>query len=149
MNVNRRRGSRLFSDSKWVYIAGTYRGKSSDDMDRFHETCNNVAAARERALLVARLGAYPITPHLLTGLFDFEQGLSDVELARSGRDGHRFWLDNCLDLLLVCDCVLVLPDSENSSGTQKELEIAKARGVPVFYTEQSLTDFIIGEDVSY
>ncbi len=34
--------------------------------------------------------------------------------------------------LEVSDCILVLPNSENSKGTQAEIEIAKKMGIPVF-----------------
>lgn len=141
-NEHRRRGMRRHSDSKWIYCAGPYRGKS------YVQTMENVQAARTAAIRVCRLGGFAVTPHLLCSGFDFEEGLDNGTLEKLGRGGHHFWLDNLLDLLRVCDAVYVFGDSSSSEGTRTEIELAKALNIPVFYTEILLHQFLIGEETN-
>ncbi|MEM2143959.1 MAG: DUF4406 domain-containing protein [Candidatus Jordarchaeaceae archaeon] len=46
----------------------------------------------------------------------------------------------------ACDAVLVLPHSENSIGTKNELEYAKKKGIPIFYSIEDLSEHFFGED---
>lgn len=138
----RRRGMRRHSDSKWIYVAGPYRGIN------YEQTMENVKAARHAAIRVCRLGGFAVTPHLLCAGFDFEDGLSNADLERSGQGGHHFWLDNLLDLLRVCDVVYVFNNKADSKGTQAEIALANKLGIPVVYTETALYALIIGEDTN-
>jgi hypothetical protein len=38
-----------------------------------------------------------------------------------------------MDWLQVSDALLVLPNSEDSKGTQAEVELARELGIPVYY----------------
>lgn len=108
-----------------VYVAGPYRG---DGQQATVE--KNIYQARIAATKLARAGLFPVTPHLNTALFDFEDGLIDVD--------PNFWLDNYKDLVLDCDALLVLPGK--SSGTEAEVAAAIRHGVPVFWTLNELLD---------
>ena len=108
-----------------VYVAGPYRGDGKQGTVE-----KNIYQARIAATKLARSGLFPITPHLNTALFDFEDGLIDVS--------PDFWLDNYKDLVLDCDAVLVLPGE--SSGTRAEVEAAQRFGIPVYFTLNELLD---------
>jgi len=100
---------------KLVYIAGPYAAHNSIGVS------GNIQRAREVADQVARLGFFPVTPHLLgVGLED--AGSTD------------FWYEGTLSLMRRCDAV-VLKNSEHSKGTANELADAVARGLPVTYQD--------------
>ena len=140
MNVNDRperyefKKIRRFSTHPRVYVAGPYRAPTPD------QTRVNIETARAAALRVVNLGGFPVTPHLLCGMFDYD--IPDARLDQLGLGGHRFWLDGLLDLLLYCDCVLVFDNVNYSAGTEAEVELAHIHGIPVFYTAAELTQFI-------
>lgn len=108
-----------------VYVAGPYRGDGKQSTVE-----KNIYEARKVAVRVARAGLFPITPHLNTAMFDFEDGLVATD--------PNFWLDNYKDLVLDCDAVLALPGE--SSGTRAEIEAAQKYGIPVFFTLNELLD---------
>lgn len=116
---------RPFGKAVRVYVAGPYRGDGKQSTVE-----KNIYEARKMAVRVARAGLFPITPHLNTSLFDFEDGLVAVD--------PSFWLDNYRDLVLDCDAVLVLPGE--SSGTRAEIEVAQKYGIPVYFTLNELLD---------
>ena len=57
-------------------------------------------------------------------------------------ENPKFTLENfyrySIDWLSVSEAVLVLPESENSVGTQNEIRLAKELGIPVYYTIEEL-----------
>lgn len=123
---------RHHSDTRWVYMAGPYRGTTYD------ATKGHIMKARDHALDINRNGGFAITPHLLCGLFDYEPGLTDAELVP---DGHAYWLSNLLDLLLTCDCVYAYSGEEASTGTAAEVRLAKALDIPVFTTIEQVAQY--------
>jgi nucleoside 2-deoxyribosyltransferase len=108
-----------------VYIAGPY-WHELPDRRQLH-----VESAKLHALLVAELGLVPVTPHLNTARFETLSGLPE-----------SFFLQADERILMRCDAVLLLPGSYKSNGTQSELRLAKARGLPVFENLESLRHYV-------
>ena len=104
---------------KVVYIAGPYRANT------LHGIRLNIRRAEEAAIGIWQMGCVALCPHKNTALFD---GLADDSI----------WLRGGLELLRRCDALLVLPNSENSKGTQAEIELAGELGIPVYYSMSSL-----------
>lgn len=50
--------------------------------------------------------------------------------------GYENWLAYCMIFLQQCDAMLVLPG--DSSGKDREIEIAKSLDIPVFYSVEEL-----------
>ena len=100
---------------KKVYIAGPYRSPTTWGIH-----CN-IHNAKMWGLEVALLGCNPFIPHANTGYYD-------------GILPEQFWLDADQDWLRECDAVFVMPYSESSAGTIREIELAESIGIPVFHT---------------
>jgi hypothetical protein len=99
-----------------VYVAGKY----SDD--NIIGCLNNIHDGIKASVEVLKLGHSPFCPFL-----DYQFQLFDKTL--TVEDYYKYsmaWLE-------VSDCVLVLPNSENSKGTQAEIERAIELGIPVVY----------------
>lgn len=101
-----------------IYIAGPFRGVTPLDVRR------NVEAARDLGYEVARLGGYPVIPHMMTA--DFDKQLSD-----------DFWLQGTLGLMKACDAVVLHVRWESSSGTVMERATALKLGMEVFDTREA------------
>lgn len=95
-----------------IYIAGPYRGETPWHVEQ------NIRAAEEIGLDVARLGAVPVIPHTMYRHYD--KSLPDV-----------FWLEATLQLLDVCDAILLLPTWESSAGARYERDHAVAKGISI------------------
>ena len=104
---------------KIVYIAGPYSATTSAGITR------NIDAARAAAREVARAGAVPLCPHTNSA------GMEDI------RDA-QWWYDATLDLLAVCDGMVLLPGWQDSRGCVRELAYAEAAGISV--VARGLTD---------
>lgn len=113
--------------SKRVYVAGPYRAPSETGCKA------NIDRAKEAAIRLCVGGFFPMTPHLNTALFDFDERLANVPA--------EFWLDNYKDLVLDCDMVLVLGNSE---GTAAEVKVAQHYGIPVYFSLNELFDNEVG-----
>jgi len=50
-----------------------------------------------------------------------------------GNYEYSDYFDNNISFLYKADAMFVVPDWENSSGTKREIEIAKQIGIPIFY----------------
>lgn len=50
---------------------------------------------------------------------------------------HETELDLCIDLLSVCDVLIVASDFVNSKGVQKEIDFANSVGMDVIYLEDA------------
>jgi hypothetical protein len=120
-----RKMKRPYGKAVRVYVAGPYRGDGKQGTVE-----KNIYQARIMATKVARAGLFPITPHLNTALFDFEDTLIDF--------APEFWLDNYKDLVLDCDAVIVI--AGESSGTRAEIEVAQKHGIPVYWELNQLLD---------
>jgi Domain of unknown function (DUF4406) len=100
-----------------IYIAGPYsNGDPESNVDKAIETANTIAD----------LGFAPYVPHF-THFWEM----------RFHRD-YEFWLDLDNQFLPCCDAVLRIPGK--SSGADKEVELAKRLGKPVFTSIQELEE---------
>lgn len=109
-----------------VYIAGPYRGKTSQEVEL------NIASAKQVAKLVARKGYMPVTPHLNTQ--GFEHIAPDLP--------DEFWLEGTLEIMRRCDYVVLAPGWEFSSGTHKEIQTAKDLHISIFYDVYDLPEML-------
>ena len=99
-----------------IYIAGPYR---NDDPMQVEQ---NILNARTAAVMVADRGVYfPVTPHLCTGGFEHVSTASD-----------DFYLAGTLELLKVCQAVLLLDGWELSSGSRVEVCTAINMRIRIF-----------------
>ncbi len=108
---------------KLIYIAGKYTAPSRCAIQA------NIQAAREAADAVARMGAFPVTPHLLG------QGLEDA-------GDEQFWYDGTLELMLRCDAIFLVEGWDQSKGAREELTRAKEKGLPFFHSEAALSTWL-------
>lgn len=109
--------------SKVIYVAGPFRGP-----DHF-AIAENIRRAERLALAVWRLGAAALCPHANTAHFQ-DAAPDDV------------WLSGDLELLRRCDAMIVTDDWTRSSGARAEVDYAKERGIPVFYSIDALADWL-------
>ena len=99
-----------------VYVAGKY----SDG--NIIGCLNNIHDGIKASVEVLKAGHACFCPWL-----DYQFQFFDKTL--KVEDYYRYsiaWLE-------VSDCVLVLPNSENSKGTQAEIVRAKELGIPIYY----------------
>ena len=100
---------------KYIYVAGSYNA------DNVISVLDNIKRGTLVCVQLLKKGYIPFCPWL-----DFNfHWYADL----SGDDYRKYsmaWLEKC-------DSVLVLPDSENSTGTQNEIKRAKKLNIPVFY----------------
>ena len=109
---------------KRVYVAGAYSAGNVIDV------LNNMRRGMRAATEVLLAGYSPFVPWFD---YHFQLMLQDGETL-SVEDYYRYsiaWLE-------VSDAMLVLPNSENSKGTQAEIERAKELGIPIFTSLDAL-----------
>jgi hypothetical protein len=102
---------------KRIYVAGAYNA------DNVMGVLANIRRGIAYCAKLFKTGSVPFCPWLDYQFSFFEQ--LDIE------DYYRYsmaWLE-------VSDELHVLPNSENSKGTQKEIARANALGIPVRYVE--------------
>jgi hypothetical protein len=105
-----------------VYVAGPFRAKTPYDVEL------NCDRARAVAVAVARtVRGFPCCPHTMG------RGLS-------GACPDQVWLDGDLDMMEVCDAVVVLPNFEKSSGTLGEVAVASTERIPTFFLSKVSDD---------
>lgn len=95
---------------KKIYIAGKVTGEN-------YEACYRKFAQAETA--VVSLGAMPVNPMRINK--------KDEAWGRA--------MVNCLEALLSCESVLLLPDWEQSGGAKLEYDFAKRIGLKIIYHE--------------
>ena len=100
---------------KYVYIAGPYT--NPDPVKNTHRVIVMANWLRE-------FGFVPFVPHLTL----FWHFILPHEI--------DYWYSYDIEWLKKCDCILRL--SGESSGADKEVEIAKELGIPIFYDPQEL-----------
>ena len=108
---------------KIIYISGAF-GTKVDDGDDYHFIERNILRASEYALVAARKGWAPFTPHKNTGGF---QHTHDID--------PEFWMGVCLTFVRKADAILMIPGWEKSKGAIREKQIAVVHGIPVFTPE--------------
>jgi hypothetical protein len=103
-----------------IYVAGPYdpkQAKSTHDAPRIAH--QNVQKAAEIGLALWKMGHNPYVPHF----GHYLNIISDEDL--TGFMGRDFeWLDACDALYFIAP----------SNGANRELERAKQRGMPIFYS---------------
>jgi hypothetical protein len=111
-----------------IYIAGSYSA------DNVLGLLDNIRKGIRKGCEVMLEGYSPFVPWL------------DYQMHLSLREGEELsvqdFYDYSMTWLTVSDAVLVLPNSENSYGTQKEIAMAYQSGIPVFYDMESLMEVI-------
>jgi hypothetical protein len=109
---------------KRVYVAGSY---SADNMLGVFENMRKGMIEGKEVLLAGFAAFVPwFDHHFFFMLRDGETITIEQILAYS-----IAWLE-------VSDYMLVLPNSKGSKGTQKEIELAKERNIPIFCDLQDL-----------
>lgn len=101
---------------KIVYIAGRFTAASLPEIGM------NIAKAEEAAATLNELcdgAVLALCPHSLGRMM-------------VGTMTPEFWYEATLELLARCDAMLLLSGWETSSGSRKEKDFAKARGIPCF-----------------
>ena len=93
-----------------VYIAGPYRNPDPWQVEQ------NIRAAEEVGMRVAKLGGYPQIPHSNTRGYFGSPGIPD-----------EFWLQGTLRMMLRCDAAVFLPNWMVSSGAREERREAEFR----------------------
>jgi hypothetical protein len=107
-----------------IYVAGKYSAVS----DR--EIIDNVNAALDAGLRLARRGHKPYIPHLSHFLEMRAQETGEGLPYAWYLDFDRCWLDDCDALLLL----------SHSPGADLELEYAKELGLIVYYDEKDIPE---------
>ena len=105
---------------KRIYIAGRLNDLAPQYIQNVH---NMIKIADE----IRRMGFAVFVPclGLLMGIV-------------SGNYKYEDYAENSISWLEVSDALFVLPDSENSQGTQQEIARAKELGLPIFMDKESL-----------
>lgn len=101
---------------KLVYVAGPYRGPTKEAVEL------NILTAKRVGLLVAKAGHAPVIPQMNTAGFE----LLDPSIH------DEFWLEATMEMMRKCDCVVLCPGWEDSSGTRAEINEARRIGIPVY-----------------
>ncbi|MEN6423660.1 MAG: DUF4406 domain-containing protein [Smithella sp.] len=102
---------------KRVYVAGSYSA------DNVLDVLRNIGRGEEACTKLFLLGFAPFCPwHDKDFILRRPDETFTVTMFY---DYSMSWLD-------VSEAILVLPNSENSKGTQKELDRARELGIPIF-----------------
>jgi hypothetical protein len=102
-----------------IYIAGPYSA------DNVITVLDNIREGMRMGTKLLAMGYSPFVPwhdfHFQLMLYEGETLTVD--------DYYRY----SMDWLRVSDALLVLPNSEDSKGTQAEVKLARELGIPVYY----------------
>lgn len=104
-----------------VFVSGPYRGTSKYYLINRLQRLRNILRAYRVSKELWSLGMIVFTPHLNSVWMD-------------GCVHDDFFLNGCLEILLKCDCVLMLDGWDQSVGAKEELRTALTRNIPVYYT---------------
>jgi len=107
-----------------VYCAGKYRAATPELV------ALNVRKAEDLAAAVLAQGIAVYCPHSMTHEWERYDTLDDDK-----------FLFNGLEILKVCDAVLLIPGYETSQGTLAEIDCAEEYGIPVFKTIRKLLQY--------
>jgi hypothetical protein len=108
---------------KRIYVAGKLSDTATEYIKNMHKMIKQAKKIREAGFAV-------YVPCL-----DFLEGLVD------GGFNYEYYFSNSQAFLVVCDAVYVCPGWETSNGTKKEIELAKEKNIPVFFSIDALADF--------
>jgi hypothetical protein len=101
-----------------VYTAGPYRNGCEWGVKQ------NIRMAEDVAVQLWAAGYAVICPHANTNFFGGACGCAD-----------SVWLEGDLEIIKRCDIMVVLPGYETSSGTKREIELARNKAMPIYYWE--------------
>ena len=108
-----------------VYVAGPISNGDSGKMG-YQTVVDNIRQAIMAGDELADLGYAPFVPHLTH--------FWNLIMPRH----YQSWLDIDDEWVVVSDAVLRIPGA--SKGADREVELAKNCGIPVFYSVQALDD---------
>lgn len=123
-----------------VFISGPYTPQDQLDLTIKPESyyrkqvINNIDKAEEVAIELTKQGFAVFTPHLNFAEFE-EQTDSEAEEIKLYSD----ILLACKEFISVCDCILMLPNWQDSNGSMDEYNYALGIGKKVFF---SIADLI-------
>lgn len=103
-----------------VYVAGSYSA------DNVIQVLKNIREGIKMSAKLLKLGYSPFCP-FLDHQFLFYEDITIEQMYKYS-----------IDFLEVCDVMYVLPNSEQSKGTQKEILIANKLKIPVVYSIKEL-----------
>jgi hypothetical protein len=98
-----------------VYVGGKLNSDAVGYIQNMHRMIVAARALRRRGFVV-------YVPCL-----DFLEGIVDGEFE------YEDYFDNSQPWLLASDCLFVVPGWETSEGTKREIALAEASGIKVFY----------------
>ncbi len=108
-----------------VYLAGPYSAPTWPEVDA------NISRAICVAVEIARVGAFPVTPHALTADAEFEELQS-----------YEFYLAATLAICRTCDAIFLLPDWDTSRGAREEAKEMQKLGRPIFYDVADVAEWV-------
>lgn len=97
---------------KLIYVAGPYSG----DIE------GNIKRAEEVSIRLIREGFDVITPHKNT---------AGYERYENEYITYETWMDLSLNILSRCDALFVMKGSQQSKGTQREIQFAKRHNIEI------------------
>ena len=119
-----------------ILIAGPYRSGTNDDPERIQKNLDNLEAM---ALPIFRKGHVPIIGEWVA--------LPLLNLAGSKKPGDEIWDEIQYPvahrILEKCDAVLRI--SGESKGADQDVEIARQRGLKIYYQLEEIPDYLIGK----
>lgn len=108
-----------------IYLAGALRGKNKQEKKR------NMRRAKRWAERLWRMGFAVYSPHLNSGWLDTPE-----------TDPHVIPAN--IQLMLMCDITVVMPNWENSTGTKEEIKQCGLKKQPVYYLkDKRMPDLVI------
>lgn len=110
---------------KKVYVAGAISAPTLE------QGLKNLREGIFYGAMLLKMGYCPFVPHLDNQFSLVQNDLIPVEV----------FYQYDLEWLAVCDCMLVLPNYENSKGVAKEIKVAKKLGIPVFFDIRQLMEW--------
>lgn len=113
---------------KKIYIAGKLNDNSIYYVKNLHAMC-------KCAIEIQSLGYAVFIPGLnfLMGFLDGDYEYDD-------------YFNNDVPFLECCDAVFLVKGWESSKGVNREIEIAKEKGIPVFHCKDAMINFFRGNE---
>lgn len=107
-----------------IYIAGPYRAPSAWGVE------NNIRIAEYAGKVLAEHGQFFICPHTMCRFYN-------------GTVTEQFWCDFTLELLKLCDEIVLVGDWEKSKQTQVEYNYAWEHQYKIMTWEEKLNELAI------
>lgn len=104
-----------------AYIAGPYRASTPNGV---YENCQR---ARAVGVKYAKMGMFPVVPHMATQFMD-------------GIQTDEFWLEGTMRLMDMCDVVVMMDTWKLSTGARAEHDRAIELGKEIIYEKTEETE---------